>query len=148
MKKKTKAISILLTGVALAIGIAVSNGIIQNAYHLDEAKAATNVVTYTITAKNTVTVSGTAPSGSSATLVETYGTSKQITANNSQTLTLSGWNGNTINSITLSMKSNASSGQGSFTYSVNGGSSFSTLISNSKFNSASWRGSWSTSYVR
>lgn len=147
MKKKTKAISILLTGVALAIGIAVSNGIIQNAYHLDEAKAATNVVTYTITAKNTVTVSGTAPSGSSATLVETYATSKQITDKNSQTLTLSGWNGNTINSITLSMKSNASSGQGSFTYSVNGGSSFSTLISNSKFNSASWRGSWSTSYV-
>lgn len=45
MKKKTKAISILLTGVALAIGIAVSNGIIQNAYHLDEVRATNSSVT-------------------------------------------------------------------------------------------------------
>lgn len=51
MKKKTKAISILLTGVALAIGIAVSNGIIQNSFHLDEAKAVSEI-TWTHTSTN------------------------------------------------------------------------------------------------
>lgn len=147
MKKKNKVIPVLLTGIALAIGIAISNAVIQNSFVLDEANAVTNTVTYSITAKNTVTASGSAPVGSSATLVETYTTSKQITKDNSQTLTLSGWSGHTISAITLSMKSNASDGAGNFTYSIDGGTNFSTLVSTAKFNTASWYGSWSTSYV-
>lgn len=68
------------------------------------------VVTYTISAKNTLTTAGTAPSGSTASLVETYTTSKQMTANNSQTLTLTGYSGYKITSITLLMRSNTSTG--------------------------------------
>ena len=45
-------------------------------------------VTYTISSKNTLTTTGTAPAGSSATIAETYNTSKQMTSGNSQTLTL------------------------------------------------------------
>lgn len=103
--------------------------------------------TYAITAKNTVTLSGNAPSGSTASLVETYSTSKQMTGGNSQTLTLSGWNNHRIIGITLSMKSNTSSGAGNFTYSVDGGSTYSTLIATANFNASSWNGTWSTSYV-
>jgi len=103
--------------------------------------------TYVITAKNTVTLSGNAPSGSSANLVETFSTTQQITGGNSQTLTLSGWNNHKIIGITLSMKSNTSSGAGNFTYSVDGGSTYSTLIATANFNASSWNGTWSTSYV-
>lgn len=42
MKKKNKVIPVLLTGIALAIGIAISNAVIQNSFVLDEAKAAPN----------------------------------------------------------------------------------------------------------
>ena len=50
-------------------------------------------VTYSISSKNTLSTSGTAPKGSTATIVESYSTSKQMTAGNSQTLTLTGYNG-------------------------------------------------------
>lgn len=109
-------------------------------------------VTYTISSKNTLTTTGTAPAGSSATIMETYGTSCQMTKGNSQTLTLSGYDGCTITKVTLSMKSNSKGGGGSFSYSTNGGSSFTYVIGNSStsgsnFSSSYWHGSWSTSYV-
>ncbi|MCE1155082.1 MAG: hypothetical protein LWW91_02980, partial [Bacteroidales bacterium] len=103
-------------------------------------------VTYTISAKNTLTTSGTAPVGSSATIVETYSTSKQMTSGNSQTLTLSGYNGYKITSITLSMRSNSSSGAGNLIYKIDGGSD-QTIISTNGFNNAAWYGAWSSSYV-
>ena len=103
-------------------------------------------VTYEITAKNTLTTTGTAPSGSSATLVETYGTSKQMTSGNSQTVTLSGYSGYKITSITLSMRSNASAGSGNFIYKVDNGVD-QTIISTNTFNNAAWYGAWSASYV-
>jgi hypothetical protein len=40
MKRKSKAIGFLITGVALAVGIAISSGIIRNSYVADEVKAA------------------------------------------------------------------------------------------------------------
>jgi len=72
-------------------------------------------VTYTIATTSSVTPSGDAPSGSSATFVNTYTNNKvQITKTNSQTLTLSGFEGATITGLTLSMHSNKSSGSGTF----------------------------------
>ena len=102
-------------------------------------------VTYTVTSKNTLTVSGTSPSGSSATLAETYSTSMQMTSGNSQTYTLSGYDGCTIKGITMSMKSNSRGGAG--TLSVTSGSKTIASIGDSAFNTSNWYGSWSTSYV-
>lgn len=102
-------------------------------------------VTYTISSKNTLTTTGTAPTGSSAKIAETYTTSCQMTSGNTQTLTLTGYNGYTITNITLSMRSNSSGGGGTLSYSTNG-TNFET-ISSGNFKSSDWYGSWSTSYV-
>ena len=108
-------------------------------------------VTYTISSKNTLTTTGTAPAGSSATIVETYNTSQQMTNGNSQTLTLKGYNGATISQLVLSMHSNKSSGSGRLSYSVDGGANFTYLVgaSNSgvQFNNAKWYGAWTQSFV-
>lgn len=86
MKKKTKAISILLTGVALAIGIAVSNGIIQNAYHLDEVRATNSSVTISASSMGGVTnlKGGNYSAGAerTATISDISFGGKAITANN------------------------------------------------------------------
>lgn len=103
-------------------------------------------VTYTISSKNNLTTTGTAPSNSSATIVETYGTSRQMTKGNSQTLTLKGFIGYKITNITLSMKSNSSGGSGYLEY-TDGSSTYTTIVSPAQFKSDSWYGSWSTSYV-
>lgn len=103
-------------------------------------------VTYTISAKNTLTTSGTAPSGSSATLVETFSTSKQMTSGQSQTVTLSGYFGYKITSITLSMRSNTSTGSGNFIYKIDNGAD-NTIIATNPFNNAAWNGAWSTTYT-
>lgn len=103
-------------------------------------------VTYTISSKNTLTTTGTAPSNSSATIVETYGTSRQMTKGNSQTLTLNGFIGYKITNITLSMKSNSSGGSGYLEY-TDGSSTYTTIVSPAQFKSDSWYGNWSTSYV-
>lgn len=72
-------------------------------------------VTYTITSTTAVSTSGTAPTGSTATFNNTYTNNKvQITKTNSQTLTLSGYEGATITGLTLSMHSNKSAGSGTF----------------------------------
>lgn len=108
-------------------------------------------VKYTITSRNTLTTTGTVPTGSSATIVETYGTSCQMTKGNSQTLTLTNYYGYSISNITLSMKSNQSSGAGKLSYSTDGGTTFTYIVGSSNagvsFNQAAWNGSWSTSYV-
>lgn len=71
-------------------------------------------VTYTVTSSTSVTMSGDAPEGSSATFVNTHTSNKQrMTAGDSQTYTLSGYDGFTITGITLSMHSNKTSGAGS-----------------------------------
>ena len=61
------------------------------------------------------------------------------------TLTLSGYDGVTITGLTLSMKSNSKKGAGSLT--AKAGNTTFASISNSNFNTASWNGAWSQSYV-
>ena len=102
-------------------------------------------VTYTIQSTSSVSTSGTAPSGSSATYSSTYGTKYQLTKSNSMTFTLSGYAGYKITGITLSMRSNASGGSGNF--SMVAGSTTLSSIATAPFNNASWHGSYSTSYV-
>lgn len=102
-------------------------------------------VTYTVTSTSAVSVSGTAPSGSSATYESTYGTKCQLTGGNSMTLTLSGYAGYKITGITLSMRSNSSKGAGSYSMVV--GETTISSITDAKFNTTNWNGAWSTSYV-
>ncbi len=108
-------------------------------------------VTYTVTSKTAVSTSGTAPSGSSATFKNTYtGSDKcQLTAKQSMTLTLSGYAGKKITGITLSMKSNKSSGTGYL--SVTAGSNTLVSIGSSTnglaFNNSAWNGDYTQSYV-
>lgn len=102
-------------------------------------------VTYTVTSTSAVSVSGVAPSGSSATYNSTYTTKCQLTGGNSMTLTLSGYAGYKITGITLSMKSNTSKGAGNF--SLVAGETTISSIATANFNTANWYGAWSTSYV-
>ena len=71
-----------------------------------------NSAIYTVSSTSAVTTSGTVPSGSSATFIQTYNTKCQMTGGNSMTLTLRGYQGKTVKRIVLSMKSNANSGAG------------------------------------
>lgn len=109
-------------------------------------------VTYTISSKNTLSTSGTAPTGSSASIAETYSTSCQMTGENSQTLTLKGYKGYKITKLVLSMKSNKSSGAGKLSYSVDGGTNYTYLVGTGTsstgvaFSNSAWYGSWTTSY--
>ena len=104
--------------------------------------------TYVVTSKSAVNTTGLPPQYSTATYANTAGGNiDQITANNTATLTLTGYAGYKITGITLSMKSNASKGGGSFT-AVIGGSSTIASITDSKFNTDNWYGAWSgTNYV-
>ena len=77
-------------------------------------------VTYTVTSKNAVSTSGTAPQGSSASYSQTYNNAQQMTKGNSTTLTLSGFDGCTITEISVSTKTNASTGDGSFSVNIGG----------------------------
>lgn len=132
MKKTKKKTSRLLTALTAAIFILIGNinfGFGQTAI-------------YTVSTTSAVTTSGTAPSGSSAIYGQTYGTAKQITKDNSATLTLSGYAGMRITQIVLSMHSNNSTGKG--TLSVIAGSTSITSISPSvAFSSVDWYGAWS-----
>ena len=105
--------------------------------------------TYTIATASSVNVSG-APQGSSATFANTYTSNKnQLTSGKTMTLTLSGYAGQRIVGVSLSMKSNQSSGAGYL--SITGGSTTLKTIGASNngvnFSDSQWYGSWSTSYV-
>ena len=102
-------------------------------------------VKYTVSSTSAVTVSGKAPTGSSADYSSTYSTKCQLTKNNSMTLTLSGYDGCKISGLTLSMKSNSGGGAGNMSMKI--GSTTAASISTAKFNTSSWHGLWSTSYV-
>ena len=75
---------------------------------------------YTIISKELVSTQG-APEGSNATFVNTYNNDKcQLTNGKSMTLTLSGYDLYTIKALTLRMKSNASSGEGTLSVTIGG----------------------------
>ena len=107
------------------------------------------IATYTVTSTSAVSASGVVPDGSSATYKSTYSSKCQLTKDNSMTLTLSGYEGMIVKGITLSMKSNKSSGEGYL--SVKAGSTTLSSIGSSgsgvAFNNAAWHGGWSQSYV-
>ncbi len=110
-----------------------------DASDVDNEKTAT----YTVSSTSAVTSSGTVPSGSSASYSQTYSTKGQITSGKNAILTLSGYDGKVITGITLNMKSNGSSGGGSFT-AVAG----STNLANTSGGFNSWydNDSYGTSY--
>ncbi len=100
---------------------------------------------YTITSKTAVSVSGTAPAGSTAAFSTTYSNMNQLTKDNSMTLTLHGYSGKKITGIKLSMKSNASAGAGTFS-AVAGATTLASISSATGFNSWYDNKSYGTSY--
>lgn len=106
-------------------------------------------VVYKVSSTSAVTTSGTAPSGSSATFNNTHTTKDQLTKDKTMTLTLSGYAGKKITGLSLSMKSNKSSGAGYLD--VKAGTKQLAAIGSSSsgvnFSEKSWHGSWSQSYV-
>ncbi|HUH51910.1 MAG TPA: putative Ig domain-containing protein [Flavobacterium sp.] len=106
----------------------------------------TESVTYTVTSTSAVSTAGIVPVGSTAGYTQTYNTAKQLTSGNSATLTLSGYEGHRITSLVLSMKSNASKGEGTLSVTA-GGTTIASISPTAKFNTAAWYGAWSTSYV-
>ena len=77
------------------------------------------VMSFTVESKTTVSADGLWPYDMSATYANTYNKG-QVRANDVATLTVSGLDGITIDAIEVSVKSNKSSGAGSFTVSADG----------------------------
>ncbi len=102
------------------------------------------IALYTITGKQAV-ASGDIPEGSACTYEQTGNRSGQLTADNSLMLTLSGYQGLKLNSVTLSMHSNTSAGAGSLLLKV--GESDVWVINAAPFNAAEWAGAYSTEWV-
>ena len=105
-------------------------------------------VKYTASSASAVSTTGTAPTGSSASLSTTGNWNSpwiQCTNGKGATLTLSGYKGYKITAITIYVKSNSSKGTGSF--SVTAGSTSIASISESAFNTANWNSNWNTSGV-
>lgn len=110
-------------------------------YSLLQAKT----VKYTISSITSVNTTGEAPIGSSAIFSTTSSTSSQLTAGNTMTLVLSGFNTKTITGLSMSMKSTGSGGKGYF--SMECGPDTIAYILNSNFSSSSWNGAYTTNYV-
>ena len=100
------------------------------------------IATFTVETNKKVSTSGILPEGATAEYVCTYkkGT---ITAGNSATLTLSGWQNTEIQSVTLSMRSNKSAGAGTLQMTVDGQTVWS--ITDSGFDQ--WSGSYTADYT-
>ena len=101
---------------------------------------------YTVASTTSVTSSGATPSGSNATYSQTYSATSQITSGNSATLTLSGYAGYKITRIVLNMRSNGSGGSGTLSV-VAGSTTIASVSPTAAFNTSSWNGAWSTTYV-
>lgn len=120
-------------------------------FGIGQVRGATTV-TYTQSSTTAISVTnGTAPYGSSVAFSTTYTDKNQLISTKIQTLTLSGYDRVSISNITLSMKSNSSSGAGKLYYSTDNGKTWTFIIGGDswgvKFNNSVWYGSWSTSYV-
>lgn len=103
-------------------------------------------VKYTVSSTTAVTASGVAPNGSTATFKNTYTNNKeQMTKGNSQTYTLSGFNGCVIKSVTLTMKSNSSAGAGTFSLKA-GTTTLASISSATTFNKWYDNTSYGSSY--
>lgn len=107
----------------------------------------TNTAVYTVASTTSVNASGITPTGSSATFKNTYTSNKeQITDGKSQTLTLKGYQGKIVKSITLTMHSNGGAGAG--TLSVKAGTTtLASIASATSFNNSAWNGAYTTEYT-
>lgn len=142
-KFMTKVVGICL-GLTMAVGVGVAVASSREAVPVHAANGVT--ATYTVQSTTSATkTAGTAPDGSSVTYSQTYGTAKQITKNNSITLTLSGYDGCTITGLSVSVHSNSKAGTGSLSF-KSGDSTIGSIASN-QFSNAAWYGSWSSDYV-
>ena len=103
--------------------------------------------TYTLSSTTSVESSGDIPQNSTFHYERsaTTGQRGQMTAGNSTTLFLSGWDGCTIESVTLSMRSNKSGGAGSMQMHI--GNRIVWEIEDSKFSDGVWYDSFTTEFV-
>ena len=153
MKKNGRLVAIALGSVLCASCVGGAFLVAGSTPAADAVRAAdgdTKTVTYTVTGKKTLSAAGDTISGSSASFNNTYTGSGsadsiyQLTANNKGTFTLSNLGRIDISKLTLNMRSNASKGAGSLSYSLNGGETI--QIIDGPFNT-NWYSKWSTSYV-
>ena len=153
MKKNGRLVAIALGSVLCASCVGGAFLVAGSTPAADAVRAAdgdTKTVTYTVTGKKTLSAAGDTISGSSASFNNTYTGSGsadsiyQLTSGNSATLTLSNLGRIDISKLTLNMRSNASKGAGSLSYSLNGEESVQLIDGSFKSN---WYSNWSTSYV-
>ena len=140
MKLRKRDLFLLVAAPALLLGAIGTVGTVSN--KVNEVKAAVSgTATYTVASTSSVNSSGTKPTGSTATFVNTYTNKNQISNKKSATLTLSGYDGLYVTGITMSMKSNQSNGSGSCTITVgsttiattNGGKAFNEFFDSTSF---------------
>ena len=103
--------------------------------------------TFTVSDKNTISISGDLPMGGDANYsrTTTNGKKGQMTKDNSTTLCLTNWAGCIIHSVSLSMHSNSSAGAGSLQMTIGNRTVWS--ISDSPFADVQWHGSYSSAWV-
>lgn len=108
-----------------------------------EAPSASYIVTYTVSSKTSASKTyGTAPVGSAVTYSQTFdGTAGQMTADNSITLTLTGYDGKKITAASVSVHSNKSSGSGGLTF-KSGSKTIASIADGTAFNNSAWYGSY------
>ncbi len=113
---------------------------------VEENVAETNAI-YTIDSKTSVTSSGIIPDNSSATYSQTHQNKGQMTANNSTTLTLQGYQGYCIKGITLNIRSNTSAGAGGVIVKAGESQVLATIDEGTPFNDPKWAGKYSNTFV-
>lgn len=98
---------------------------------------------YTISGKQAVP-SGDVPEGASCSYTQTGNNSGQMTAGNTIDLSLQGYDGCRLQSVTLTMRSNKSSGAGALEMTM--GKSLLWTIADAAFSDAGWNGAYSTDW--
>ena len=100
--------------------------------------------TYIVTSYHAISLSdGDAPAGSVVTFNSTTARGAQITAGNTGTLTITGYDAQYIRSVALQMHSNKSAGGGSLTATLNG--TVVATIADASFADATWNGAYAGS---
>ncbi len=150
---ETISISSTCTLKAVAVKDGVSSAVTSAEFTISGGGTVGKTATYIVESTSAVSSTGEVPEGSIAEYSSTYSTKCQLTKSNSMTLTLKGYAGHRITGLTLSMKSNSSSGAGYMYMATKSGSTLTNfaLVGSSaspkKFNDSAWNGGWSTSYV-
>ena len=102
------------------------------------------IALYTVSGKQVVT-EGSVPDGSSCVYEQSGTKSGQMTAGNTIDMTWTGYDGATIHSVTLMMRSNTSAGAGALQMQVGGRTVW--QIADAAFKETSWNGAYSAEFV-